>query len=639
MGNLATTALALVIGGQACLISGSPEAAARPRSGGIELVGPDAPAFQIIVPARRPPSTQYAAEELQHFIARMTGVRLEILPDSAPVTPHEILVGQSSRLDALGIQLDQDSLGAEGYILRTINGRLLIVGGEPRGTLYGVYGFFEDHLGCRWFTPSLERIPRRDRLVVPPLNERRAPVFGYRETYTWESYDGDWMARNRLNGAGGRGRLLERQGIRPPVPELGDRHGGSIRFGFGFFVHTIEKIVPAAKHFDAHPEYFALWQGKRDRDQVCCTHEDVIAMCTDAIRRAMRDQPDATVFSLSQNDNRRHCQCDRCSALEKSEGTAMAPVLYLVNRVAEAVEKEFPEKVVETLAYQWTRKPPRTMRPRRNVVIRLCDIECCFAHPLASACNERNKAFVDDLRAWSKACDRLWIWDYTTDYAHYLLPFPNKRVLDDNIRLFAENGVKGVFEQGTYDTPHGEFAALKAYLIAKYLWNPGYDESRAMGEFLEAYFGKAAPHVRRYIDLIHDHVEKGRVHVGIFAPTTHPHLTPGLLMEANALWERAEASVKSAPAELERVRWARMSPDYAIVEMGRAIAKLPNEQRSEPQRALMALARRRFGPFMDTINSSGLTRIHEWKDMDKEDYRVKLQTDLGIAKGQDHGKQ
>ena len=82
-----------------------------------------------------------------------------------------------------------------------------------------------------------------------------------------------------------------------------------------------------------------------------------------------------------------------------------------------------------------------------------------------------------------------------------------------------------------------------------------------------------------------------------------------------------------------------MSPDYAIVEIGRAIAKLPSEQRSGPQRALMALARRRFGTFMDAINSSGLTRIHEWKDMDKGEYRVKLQTDLGMAEGEDHGKQ
>jgi len=566
--------------------------------------------YRIVIAKDCSPAVSYAAQELQTYLEKITGARLPIVTDAEPAQPREILVGKSRHY------LLPDGLGQEGYVLRTAGERLVIMGGEPRGTLYGVYGLLEDHFGCRWFTPEIERVPRVRRLPLPQLNERKVPVFEYRETYTWESFDGNWMARNRLNGAGGRGRLLERQNIRPPVPELDARHGGSVKFGFGFFVHTFDKLVPASQYFAEHPEYFALRNGKRTPRQLCCTNEDVIRLCTDAIRNGMRSQPDATVFSLSQSDNRDYCECERCAALARAEESQMGPLLYLVNRVAEAVEKEFPNKIVETLAYQWSRPPPKTTRPRPNVVIRLCDIECCFAHPLASGCCEANRKFVKDLQAWAGVCKRLWIWDYTTNYSHYLLPMPNKRVLDDNIRLFAAHGVTGVFEQGTYDTPDSEMVALKAYLIAKFLWNPNYDEALATREFLAAYYGAAAPAIQQYLDLLHDYAGKHQTHATIRAQPNSPHLPPELLIQANALWDKAESLAANDPGALDRVRRSRMSVDYAIAE----------QARTEP--TLRPLAQRRFPAFMQTFQRSQLTRIREWRDVDKADYRKTLEATI-----------
>jgi len=619
---LPRTHLALLVG-----LWSSVAAAAGP---GLTLIDAGRSDYRIVISAQAPPSTRYAAEELQQFLEKISGVKLALVTDATPAQTHEILVGRSSRLKLLDAKIDLAPLGREGYVLRTAGPRLVIVGGEPRGTLYGVYGLLEDHLGCRWFTPEIERIPRHATVALPAVDEQRLPTFEYRETYTWESYDADWMARNRLNGAGGRGRLLERQGIRPPVPELDARHGGSIRFGFGFFVHTLEKLIPAKDYFAAHPEYFALWKGRRDPAQMCCTHPDVIRLCTAGILKGMREQPEATVFSLSQNDNRVFCQCERCKAIAQREETPMGPMLHLVNCVAEATGREFPDKIVETLAYVWSRRPPKTMRPRPNVVIRLCDIECCFAHPLASGCTERNQAFVADLEAWSKRCDRLWIWDYTTNYAHYLLPLPNKRLLDDNIRLFAANRAAGVFEQGTYDTADSELVALKAYLIAKLLWNPQADAERATNEFLGAYYGPAASSIRKYLDLTHDYVERQQIHVGIYVPPTYSHLPPPLLADADRLWAEAEAQAGGDPLVLDRVRRSRMSVDYAIVEQGRAAAKRPEKKRTAEQLAVLALARQRFTPFMTTIAASPLTRIREWRDMDKGEYRKQLAADLGM---------
>lgn len=588
--------------------------------------------YRIVLPVSPTPPVAYAASELQRFVQEMSGAKLPIVADGEPPRPHEIVVGPSRRLELLDKPIDVAGLGYEGYVLQTNADRLFIVGGEPRGTLYGVYGLLDEQFGCRWFTPELSHIPLRPRLAVPGLNQRHVPVFEYREQYLWESYDADWMARNRLNGAGGRGRLLERQGIRPPVGPLDARHGGSIRFGEGFFVHTFGKLVPPADHFAAHPEFFALRGGKRKPTQLCCTNEAVIALCRDAILAGMRSQPESTVFSLSQNDNMDYCQCPNCAALAEAEGSQLGPLLQLVNRVAEATERACPRQIVETLAYQWSRQPCKSLRPRPNVVIRLCDIECCFAHPLASGCTPRNEAFVRDLQAWARCCDRLWIWDYTTDFAHYLLPLPNKRLLDDNIRLFAANHVTGVFEQGTYDTPDSELAALKGYLLARFLWNPQADERTARAEFLDAYFGPAAPAVDRYLDRLHDHADQAPAHVGCFAKIGQGHVTPRLLADADRDWQAAEKAAASAPAVLDRVRRTRLSVDYAIAELGRAAAKLPESRRTADDRAILALAQSRFEPFMQTFLASKLTRIREWKDVDKAEYRRLLAADLGLTK-------
>ena len=67
----------------------------------------------------------------------------------------------------------------------------------------------------------------------------------------------------------------------------------------------------------------------------------------------------------------------------------------------------------DTLAYQYTRSAPK-VRPRHNVCVRLCSIECCFAHAFEECSRERNMAFVKDIRDWHGTGAQLYIWYYTT---------------------------------------------------------------------------------------------------------------------------------------------------------------------------------------------------------------------------------
>ena len=158
------------------------------------------------------------------------------------------------------------------------------------------------------------------------------------------------------------------------------------------------------------------------------------------------------------------------------------------------MEKEFPNVYIDTLAYTYTRKAPKITKPRHNVVIRLCTIECCFSHPLdeCPVPDKSGKRITNDIREWAAICDNIHIWDYTTNFSHYLTPYPNFAVLQPNVQFFAEHNVKSVFEQGCYQmVNNGEFAQLKAYLLAKLLWDPYTDIEKHMNEFMLAYYGEA----------------------------------------------------------------------------------------------------------------------------------------------------
>ena len=120
----------------------------------------------------------------------------------------------------------------------------------------------------------------------------------------------------------------------------------------------------------------------------------------------------------------------------------MGSLLEFVNAIADAVAREHPGVKVGTLSYWYTRKPPRTIKPRPNVQIQLCSIECCVVHPINDPACEKNRRFCSDMAAWGKLTDNIFIWNYNTNFSNYLLPFPNLRVIGPNVRYFVKNGAK-----------------------------------------------------------------------------------------------------------------------------------------------------------------------------------------------------
>ncbi len=511
--------------------------------------------YVIRLCAEPTPAERHAAEELQRFLKEITGAQLPVR-EAGALPAHAILVGRDAEAGRLAPDVDWAALGHEGLVVCTAGPHLLLAGGRPRGTLYAVYSFLQNDLGCRWFTPDCSRIPKRSRLVVPDLHRTFVPPLEYRESYEYCAFDGDWSARNFNNGQS---------------PRVTDAHGGKVIYSG--FVHPFYPLLPPEKHFAKHPEWYSERNGKRthDRAQLCLTNPEVVAAVTEAVRAQLHRHPEATIISVSQNDWHGCCECAKCKAVDDEEGSHSGTLIRFVNQVAENIEKEFPNVVVDTLAYQYTRKPPLHVRPRPNVIVRLCSIECCFTHPLERC--PQNRSFVEDIVGWSRICKRLYIWDYVTNFAHYLLPYPNLDVLEPNIRFFIAHGVRGVFEEGAYQTPGAEMMELRAYMMAQLLWNPAYGAVRARDEFLDGYYGPAAAPIRRYLRLMHDKVEREKIHLRCYVQPGAPCFTPELIAKAETLFTEAERLAVKQPEVLKRVRTAHLAVQYTMLVNGRAWAR------------------------------------------------------------------
>jgi hypothetical protein len=523
--------------------------------------------YMIVVPTAASVPETTAARELQEHLGKVTGATLKIVPEEeAAIETPQIVIGPSARMKQLVPDVDVSTLGPDGILLKTVGKNLVLAGQSPRGTLYAVYTFLEDVVGCRWWTSTENFVPQKPTLTIPTQNVQYAPKLRYREAFYRDAIaTGVFAARCKCNGN------------QDPIPP---EYGGRCIFCNPGFVHTFYLLLPPDKYFAQYPEWYSEIGGHRTHDngQLCLSNE---AMRKELVRNALtllRQSPDSSYISISQNDCGGPCECPECKAIEKEEGAPSGLLLRFVNAVAADIEKEFPHVLVDTLAYRYTRQPPAITRPRSNVVVRLCSIECSFAQPLTSPTND---AFRKDIVGWSKIAPQLFVWDYVTNFSNYLLPHPNCHVVAPNIRFFVDHHTIGLFEQGDVGCAAGDFVRLRAWVIAHLLWNPDLDPHTLTQDFIRGYYGAAAPYVQAYRDLIDAASERCDKFVGCYTDCTSRWLGLEDLNKATRLFDQAQQAVADDPVARERVRRDRLPLDYTWLTRYDALRRVAAEKHLE----------------------------------------------------------
>ncbi len=529
---------------------------------------------QIVLPDKPAVVEKTAARELKEHLDAMTGGDFKIVAFSErDNSAASIFVGDSPATREISGVSDFRKLGYDAIAMKSDGGKNIALCGHPeRGTLYAVYTFLEDFGGVRWWSKDETHIPRKPDFSVGKFDVSYAPVFKLREALYKVGFDGVFASRLRQNGA-----TLTRMNFDRPViaPEYGGCQSMVLFKGRGSAFHSHFEIIPPKVYFEKHPEWFSLIDGRRTwkNAQLCLTNDEMAAEYLKNVKKLLRENPLATSVQVSQNDWSNPCQCPKCAAIDKENGSRAGTNIYFANKIAEGIESEFPDVHIDTFAYQYTRKAPLKVRPRKNVLVRLCTIECSFLRPLDSG-NPLNKAFVRDMKEWAKITKNLFIWDYITNFRSYMMPCPNLNVLAPNLRFFAENSAAGVFEQGDAFCSAGDFVLMRNWVVSHLMWNPYADEKKLFAEFLNGYYGEEVGAIfGKYIDTLQTAADRTDISLGCFFEYVPAWFDARTYNTAAKLLDEAVAAAKKLESEnpekyaglLRKVRRERLSFDHMTV--------------------------------------------------------------------------
>ena len=152
--------------------------------------------YSIVVSQTANAVVSYGAETLQARIKQAAGVELPIITDAMPERELEIILGETNRAESASVNFS--ALGEESFVVQNVESDLVIAGND-RGLLYGVYAYLEA-IGFRFYTPTTEKIPYADEVFVPEeIKLTWTPTFDYRETMYCSTWDADWAVSQRIN--------------------------------------------------------------------------------------------------------------------------------------------------------------------------------------------------------------------------------------------------------------------------------------------------------------------------------------------------------------------------------------------------------------------------------------------------------
>lgn len=487
----------------------------------------------------------YAANRLKYYLDEITGGDIQIVADTADYQ-YEISVGATSRSDA-----DFSSAADGSYVITSTDDEIIIDGAGNKGTINGVYAFLEKYCDCHWYESEVIVIPENENLTIESgIDVEYTPYFEYTETDTTSSRDPEFCIANGLTG-----------GI---YKNLTDEQGGDVDY-LGGSSHTLtRRYCKPSIYFEEHPEYFALHNGQRTPMQLCLTNEDVKDIVTQEALEVLAQQhnPEASVqiLSITQADNSEYCMCKNCAALDAENGSQAGTMLTFANEIARRIKlhEGYDNVVIDTFAYQHTRKTPTNVVPRDDVIVRLCSIECCFGHTLDDPDCKANVKFMQDLADWSEICDRLYIWHYNLNCDESVNIYANFGTLQRNTQIFYEHNVKGIYQQGIFyiDECDGEFAEMKTYLLSKLMQDPYLDYEAEMNGYLTAVYGPGGKYLKEFIDIVTDHAVTKVKHLYLEedARFSLPGMMPWEVSRCDELWELAkqEAQTEEQLAQILR---------------------------------------------------------------------------------------
>lgn len=579
----------------------------------------DGEAKAAIVLADAPsPVARYAAEELAAHVEKATGVRLEIVPESAaPADCHtRVFIGETEEAKREGI--DPAHLPHEAFVMRSVGNDLFIAGreddGNPldqrnpnAGTLFGVYQLLEDALGLRWLWPGDLGIytPRTETIEIPPVNRIETPALRFRQLV--------WSPVSRFTGGPeGYEAIDARLGFSPEA--LVDYARALEIFLRRHRMGGMDAKPPTGHSFsgwwkryrEEHPEWFMLrYDGERGHPEPEMTEVEMCISNEELQDFIISEWDGGEWLRLGSVDRPGRCTCAHCRAWD---GPQPDPVPWFARMIYEGdhrTEGVFSGATSDRYARFW--KVMREKAAKRNPEVKISGsflFENEFPAPVLDI--QLGRQFYAEFVQWQDPHLRWfpmpeealeWIkaqwlgWQktgirlgYRPNYLHdgYVLPHFDTWQSGAFFQFAYRYGMEGA----QFDSLTGQWATQgpRLYMHLRLMTHPELDIAAIRQEFFSA-FGSAAASIERYFDYWEDYsVRNTLFFIELFqtpfvgwryrAYPLKAHLAFPLevFAPARALLEQAleEAERDSLKEYADRVRFVMAGLEHALLTVNLA---------------------------------------------------------------------
>ena len=372
------------------------------------------------------------------------------------------------------------------------------------GTLYGVIRMLREELGIRWLWPGETGtvVPEHKVVSVGAQHFEDEPAIAIR-----------WI-RNRYNYT-----------LRTTYEEdewwranfLGKARRFHANHAFGRWKD---------RYFDDHPEYFG-WQRKGQTHaqpqssdhhwKLCPSEPGVVDQIVENAKNRFENDPHTWTVSVSQGDvpGTGNCFCEACREFDRQlkeeyediptrsytdgkTGESFEDIINTDrhvawwNRIGERLAETHPDRYVASWAYGPYSLPPVRERARDNVIVGYVGFRWV---------SDLYKKAREEWEAWADKAPNMYLRP-NVPFGSFSLPHNYTRLMVEDIRNCYETGMMGA----EFSSLMGHWATqgLIYYVLAHSLWDPHVNVDELIDDYCESGFGPAAPHIRKYFNLLEE---------------------------------------------------------------------------------------------------------------------------------------
>lgn len=466
------------------------------------------------------------------------------------------------------------------FTIKSDEMKISVIAPNKKYLRYAVYTLLEIW-GFRKFSSKDDYIPKIEEVRFPKNSTKTyKPSFEYRALCYPDAYDEAFRDWHKLDW------------------HLDD---------YGIWGHTFDKLLPPEEYFKTDPKLFA---GNRRAESICLTNDPVTSIITQRIQQIIKDTHNAQFYSVSQNDDAIYCECSECKLINEKHGGPQGSLYYFLNKIT----NHFPNTKFSTLAYLQTYQPPIDLKIARNIYTLFCPIDLNRRKSIIDETKSEN--MIKTLQNWNTVTTHLYLWDYTVQFSNYLSPFPNLHTFADNIKLFKQNNVKGLFVQGYADVP-GDFSELRQYLLSKLLWATDIDIQSTTEDFLRRFYGPAAPSIKKYLLLLTTNHQLGNQYLDIYSgpiQSRNTFLSPEAMNQYDQYINEASIAVKEDSVISSIITKLRLALEYVYFEQAKFYEKNQHGMFTINEKGLKEVKKglnERVRAFSQTCNKNGIYELSE----------------------------